>query len=460
MDKPTPNLSSEPRPVAITSTGVERLLKVSGIDERTREVARSVLPIVAARVGPAAHDYCDHLERSVADMKPFAERYREQIVAAEEGHLKLVFSGSFGDEYIAALTQSTQTEFGDMLGIRSRLGTLQRLIDPLFEEIGRRRRFSGRKAAEDCAALARLILCDAIAATSCYQRASRIGLKRREHELHVAATTFQGSIAELAESLRTAATILRDSAGASVSRSDRAGQEATVAEDAARNCSLRISRTAESTQELVRALDLVRSESQEAAAITGQAVSDTKDVTAAIAGLADATKLIGSIVTLIEEIATQTNLLALNATIEAARAGDAGKGFAVVAAEVKSLADQTGKATAEISSQIAQVQAATESCVTRVNSISATISRLENSSASIAQTVKQQLAATSEMAGNAREVATLTQEGLSSAQAARSSIGDVTRMSVELDSAAVQVEASAAMISDLVTHFLADLRAA
>ncbi len=206
--------------------------------------------------------------------------------------------------------------------------------------------------------------------------------------------------------------MLRGSAAASLDRSGRAGHEATIAEDAARNCSQHIDRTAEATQDLVRALDLVRSESQEAAAMTGQAVIDTREVTAAIAGLADAARLIGSIVTLIQEIANQTNLLALNATIEAARAGDAGRGFAVVAGEVKSLADQTSKAAAEISWQIAEVQTAAKSRVVHVDSISSTITQLERSAASIAQTVKKQLAATSQMAINTREVATLTQEGL------------------------------------------------
>lgn len=423
-------------------------------------MARSLLSIVAAKTGAACHDYCDHLIRSVPDMKPHAERHREAIVTAEQRHLQLVFSGSFGEDYIAGIMQATQTEYGEMLGVRTRLGTTLRLIDPLFEEIGRRRRFNGRKAAQDCAEIARLIICDAVAATSCHQRASRIGLKRREHQLQVAATTFQNSVAALAEDLRTAATMLRGSAAASLDRSGHAGREATIAEDAARNCSQRIGRTAEATQDLVRTLDLIRSESQDAAAITGQAVLDTRKVTSAITGLADAARLIGSIVTLIQEIANQTNLLALNATIEAARAGEAGRGFAVVAGEVKNLADQTGKAAAEISSQIAEVQSATGTCVAQVDAISATISRLENSASAIAQTVKEQLAVTSEMAINAREVAALTQEGLFSAQAARSSIGDVTRMSAELDSAAIRVEASASDVGSLVARFLADLRAA
>jgi methyl-accepting chemotaxis protein len=455
-----PHSSYDPKPVAITGAGIDRLLLVSGIDEHARATALSVLPVVTKHVGPACHDYCDHVERSVADVRPQVQKHRQAIVAAEEHHLRLVFSGTFGADYINDLMDSTTTEFGDSMGIRTRLGTALRLIDPLFKEVGKRRRLSSKKAVEECAALARLLLFDALAATSCHQRASRIGLNRRKEELHLAATSFQGNITQLSDSLRMAAATLKTCASASLDRSDQAGRQATLAEDAARDCTHRIHRTAEATNDLVRALDHISEESQQTFTVTGEAVADTREVKAAIAHLAEAAGRIGSIVTLIQTIANQTNLLALNATIEAARAGDAGKGFAVVASEVKSLAHQTANATAEISSQIAQVQAAMISSVTHVNSISETIGRLEESAASIAETVRRQSASTAEMAETTQEVAVRTQEGLASAQAARASIGDVTAMSFELDNAAVQVEASAGQISDLVMDFLADIRAA
>jgi methyl-accepting chemotaxis protein len=457
------NPKTEPsgvKPVAITGTAVERLLLASGVDDQARAIARSLLPVLSTKAGDACHAYCDHLERSVADMKPHVAQHRQAVVQAEEQHLKTLFGGAFGEDYVASLNKAALTEFGDALGIRTRLGTTLRLIDPLFKEIGRRRRFSSRKAIEECAALTRLILCDAIAATSCHQRASRINLTQRENQLHLAASSFQNNIVQLSESLKTAATTLRNYAATSHYRSGQADREATLAEDAARDCTQRITSTVTATNDLVQALDHVSSEAQQSFSITGQAVADTREVTSSIAVLAEAAGRIGSIVTLIQQIATKTNLLALNATIEAARAGEAGKGFAVVAGEVKSLAHQTASATAEISTQIAQVQSATESCVSHVNSISLTIARLEESSASIAQTVQERSAATNEMAINTQEAAIRTQEGLLSAQAARMSIGDVTKMSIELDSAAVQVEASAAMISDLVTHFLSNLRAA
>ncbi len=452
--------SSRAKPVAITGAAIDKLLLASGVDERARNVARALLPVVSKHAGEACTAYCDHLARSVADMKGHVERHRQPIIEAEQRHFELLFKAEYGNDYADDLNRAAKTEFGDAMGIRTRLGTALRLIEPLFQEIGRRRRFSSRKAIDDAAALTRLILTDALAATSCHQRASRIGLTQRENELHLAATSFQGNVAQLSESLQIAATALRDYAATSLYRSGQADREATLAEDAARDCTDRISRAVAATNDLVSALDHVSSETQQSFSVTGQAVADTREVTASMAVLAEAAGRIGSIVTLIEQIATKTNLLALNATIEAARAGAAGRGFAVVAGEVKSLAHQTASATGEISTQIAQVQSAAESCVRHVDSISLTIARLEQSAASIARTVQEQSTATSDMASDTQEAATRTREGLASAQAARLSIGDVTKMSLELDSAAVQVEASAGMISDLVTHFLADLRAA
>ncbi|ALJ34868.1 methyl-accepting chemotaxis protein [Azospirillum brasilense] len=129
-----------------------------------------------------------------------------------------------------------------------------------------------------------------------------------------------------------------------------------------------------------------------------------------VEGLAEAAQRIGQVVDLIGEIAEQTNLLALNATIEAARAGEAGKGFAVVATEVKNLAGQTAKATEEISSQVAQMQAATGGAVGAIRTISDAVGTISSTVSEIARAMEQQGLATREIAQNVNQAAEGTQE--------------------------------------------------
>src|SRR6185503_11951280 len=129
-----------------------------------------------------------------------------------------------------------------------------------------------------------------------------------------------------------------------------------------------------------------------------------------VLGLSSAAETIGDVVKLINAIAGQTNLLALNATIEAARAGEAGRGFAVVAAEVKNLADQTGKATGEISSQVAAIQASSVDAVKAIQSINVTIAEINEIASSIASAVEEQSAATQEIARNVQNAAVGTKD--------------------------------------------------
>src|SRR5262249_58733674 len=127
---------------------------------------------------------------------------------------------------------------------------------------------------------------------------------------------------------------------------------ATASEEATAN----VQTVAASSEELAASISDISRQVTHAAGIAGRAVDETKQTDGTVQGLDDSAERIGEVVKLINDIAGQTNLLALNATIEAARAGEAGKGFAVVASEVKSLANQTAKATEEISAQIAAVQ--------------------------------------------------------------------------------------------------------
>jgi len=194
--------------------------------------------------------------------------------------------------------------------------------------------------------------------------------------------------------------------------------------------------------------------------IANAAVEEASRTNTAVAGLGEAAQRIGAVVDLIRAIASQTNLLALNATIEAARAGEAGKGFAVVAQEVKSLANQTAKATEDIAAQIAEMQGAAGQSAEAIKGVGGTITRINEIVTTIAAAVEEQTAATQEIARNAQQTASGTHEAVRS-------IGDVTKASGETGGIAGEVlrtaellQSQAAALNQGVDTFLRNIRSA
>lgn len=184
---------------------------------------------------------------------------------------------------------------------------------------------------------------------------------------------------------------------------------AAAAEEALANAQT----VAKASAELSSSIAEIASQVNSSRALTLEAVNASGAAQATIAKLSEAAGKVGAVTNLISEIASQTNLLALNATIEAARAGEAGRGFAVVASEVKSLAEQTAKATSEINLQITEIQEATQASVLSISAIGEVIRNVERVSSTVAAAIEQQNVVTIEISRTveetshaAREVAT------------------------------------------------------
>ena len=229
---------------------------------------------------------------------------------------------------------------------------------------------------------------------------------------------------------------------------------------AAHDTSVNVQTVAAATEELSASVAEIGRQVTHSAGIAAKAIEEASQTNADVQSLATMTEKIGDIMKLINDIASQTNLLALNATIEAARAGEAGKGFAVVASEVKSLANQTSKATEDISSQISAIQGATNKSVVAIAGIGKTIGEISEVAAAISAAVEQQRAATQAIAENVQQAATGTQE-------VSANVVGVTQAASETGTAATQVEAAASTLSaesqrlrEQVSTFLAQVRAA
>ncbi|MDX9690426.1 MAG: cache domain-containing protein [Alphaproteobacteria bacterium] len=251
---------------------------------------------------------------------------------------------------------------------------------------------------------------------------------------------FEKSVGHIVNVVASASTELQASSkNLSEMAEQTSSQTATVAA-ATEEASASVQTVASAAEELSASISEINRQIAESTRVAAHAVEEVKKTDTTVSTLSEAAAQIGDVVKLIQDIAEQTNLLALNATIEAARAGEAGKGFAVVASEVKNLANQTGRATEEISKKIITVQSVSNDSVAAIRSIGHIIEQIDQITKTIATALGQQDMATREISNNVQQASSGTNE-------ISNSIVNVTHAAKESRSAAEEVLGAANELS-------------
>jgi methyl-accepting chemotaxis protein len=288
---------------------------------------------------------------------------------------------------------------------------------------------------------------------------ARAAVERRSAMENIA-SDFERSVTGIVRSVSTAAAGMQTTAQSMTSTASDASARAATVGAASESASNNVGTVAAAAEELSSSVAEISRQVARSSEIASKAVGDAERTNTTVQALSTGAEKIGEVVKLIHSIAAQTNLLALNATIEAARAGESGRGFAVVASEVKALANQTAKATEEISAQVAAMQSSTSDAVVSIGGITETIAQMSEITVSISTAIEQQGDATREIARNIQSVAAGSSEisthigGVTTAAAATGkAASDVLSNARELDN-------QSGMLRHAVDEFLSKVRAA
>ncbi|HTO84367.1 MAG TPA: globin-coupled sensor protein, partial [Methylomirabilota bacterium] len=374
-------------------------LRFMRIDDHTRGLLREFWKSLEPELPAILDAFYDHVMRE-PNLATLVGTQAPRLKTAQRSHWARLFEGRFDQAYMDGVKQIGMVHHKIGLEPRWYIGGYAFVLDRLVDIAVKSCRWSTRRLATLMRAINAAVMLDMDIAISVYQEALLAERQRRTERVDLAVKEFDGKMSSVLSTVKTSAAGMQSVAQALAGNVEETSRRSLAVSAASEEASVNVQTVASAAEELSSSIGEIRRQVGESARIANKAVDEAQSTNQVIRALHDATQKVGDVVKLINDIAGQTNLLALNATIESARAGEAGKGFAVVAAEVKNLANQTAKATEDISAQIADIQSATKSAVGAIDGISSTITEINHIATAIAAAVEEQGAATQEIARN------------------------------------------------------------
>jgi methyl-accepting chemotaxis protein len=384
--------------------GLDARILNFGVDERARGLMKETWPVIA----PCLEQTIDEVlaaSKFLPHIAPIVARNKDLLKQLELSHFTALLGGRLDSDYAESCRRTVEQEAAIGLDSRMRSNAGNYVFRAAVKAIARQHWLSSRRALERTMALSQFISLDVTNAMALHREAADQATAARRTVIDAAIADFATAIGAVVGAIKEASASLSATCGTMKQVADDAFGRMASASSAAADTSHRVDAAGAATEELSQSIEHIGLQATRGLQMAQSAVGDTRRTHQAIRSLEEAAVRIGSVVGLISTIASQTNLLALNATIEASRAGDAGKGFAVVASEVKVLANQTSRATEDISKQVAAIQEATKHSVDEIASIARAIEELTAVATTIAAAVEEQGVTTRDIAGSMQTAA-------------------------------------------------------